>query len=100
MNKNLNAKIEEIRNLFIESLPSRLQTIRRLAQQLQDESWNAANAKALMNEAHNLRGFSASNKFTTLHDIAQKTEEFITELQQQNQTLDNAAKKNSQCLNY
>lgn len=87
MSKTLNEKIEEIRDHFIESLPTRLKTIRILTKQLIDESWNQETAQTLMFEIHNLRGFSATNSFTKLNDIAEKTEDFIVELREANVAL-------------
>ncbi len=85
MSKTLGKKIEEIRNHFIESLPSKLKIINRLTKQLLDESWNQETAQTLMSEIHNIRGFSATHSFMTLNDIASKTEDIIIELRDTNQ---------------
>jgi len=84
MSKTLSEKIEEIRDHFIESLPIRLETIRGRTKQLMTEEWNQETAQTLMFEIHNLRGFSVVNSFTTLNDIAAKTEDFIAELREAN----------------
>lgn len=83
MSKTLSEKIEEIREHFIESLPTRLESIRALSKQL-DEAWDQETAQSLMFEIHNLRGFSAANSFTSLNEIAEKTEDFIVELREAN----------------
>jgi diguanylate cyclase (GGDEF)-like protein len=96
MSKTLSEKIEEIRDHFIESLPTRLETIRGLTKQILDEAWDQETAQTLMFEIHNLRGFSATNSFTALNDIAAKTEDFIVELRTADST---PSAKNKKTLN-
>jgi len=98
MSKTLNEKIEEIRDHFLESLPTRLETIRGLTKRLLDEEWSQETAKALMFEIHNLRGFSATNSFTVLNDTAAKTEDIIVKLRENNTAISTQDKQEIKTL--
>jgi diguanylate cyclase (GGDEF)-like protein len=95
MSKTLSEKIEEIRDHFIESLPTRLESINTLTKQVIDKAWDQETAQTLMFEIHNLRGFSATNSFTLLNDIAAKTEDHIVEMREDNK---NISEKDKQTL--
>lgn len=98
MSKTLSEKIEEIRDHFLESLPSRLETMRRLTKQLLSDKWNPETAQTLMLEIHNLHGFSAANRFTALNDIAEKIEDLIVELREANVAISIENKKTLKTL--
>ncbi len=89
MEETLNEKIEKIRKHFLKSLPNKLETISKLCDQLTSKELGLEDAKELMFEIHNLRGFSATNNFTVLNEIAKEIENIIIKFKENKTTFSN-----------
>ncbi len=82
MARSLHEKVEAIRADFIRSLPQRIDTITSLTDQIVSLPWDAAIAKNLMYELHNLRGFSGSHGLMIVNELSGKAENLIEILRQ------------------
>lgn len=87
MTNPMNEKVDAIRTEFINSLPSRINKIRGLANKLLEQSWDQQIAKDLIYEVHNLRGFSGSHGLMKINDMAGRAEEILDTLRRQNTVL-------------
>lgn len=86
MSKTLRQKITDIRNEFINSLPSRIEKLTVLMQILQ-KTWDVQAARDLMQEIHNIRGFSSTHNFIPLNTKAEQAESLVNNLRDNNKML-------------
>lgn len=89
MSKTLRQKIADIRNEFINSLPSRIEKLTVLMQILQ-KGWDLQTAKDLMQEIHTIRGFSSTHNFMPLNTKAEQVESLVNNLRDNNKRLSSA----------
>lgn len=96
MSKTLRQKIDDIRNDFLNSLPGRIDKLRVLTQKIIITNWNSEAAEDLVQEVHNIRGFSSTHNLLPLNARAEQAETLINSFITNNQDLSTGQKQELQ----